>query len=230
VVQNRPDRQKIRWEHLVSAGRLCVSNLSLVFLAHDILIRVRPVPATGSPVTLTLPNQVEPGDYLVRHEIISLQLAVSLGGAEFYPSCTQIRVGGSQTGTPNQTVSFPGAYSDNDPGIYDPNVYNSGSSYVFPGPPVSNLASSSDMSTSNGGQNNGNPSSSPTSPASPASPDSTTTGKGAKPTQSGAQGTKSSDRLCTLQRRNAPLARRSGLAQHMRNNLMRALRNPFRHS
>jgi hypothetical protein len=80
-------------------------------------------PANGNPVTLTLPTNVEPGDYLVRHEIISL------------------RVGGSQSGTPNQTVSFPCAYSDTDPGILDPNVYNPGSPYVFPGPPVSNLAS-----------------------------------------------------------------------------------------
>ncbi|KAH9966982.1 glycosyl hydrolase family 61-domain-containing protein [Russula compacta] len=61
----------------------------------------------GSPVSLTLPTNVATGGYLVRQEIISLQLAVSLGGAEFYPSCTQIRVGGSQTGTPNQTVPFP---------------------------------------------------------------------------------------------------------------------------
>ncbi|KAI9437318.1 glycosyl hydrolase family 61-domain-containing protein [Lactarius indigo] len=105
----------------------------------------------GSPVAVTLPTEVAPGDYLVRHEIIALHLAVSLGGAEFYPSCTQIRVGGSQSGTPNQTVSFPGAYSDNDPGIYDPNVYDNNAPYVFPGPPVSNLASPADMANPNGG-------------------------------------------------------------------------------
>jgi Auxiliary Activity family 9 (formerly GH61) len=91
----------------------------------------------GKPASVTLPTQVAPGDYLVRHEIIA-HLTVTLGGAEFYPSCTQIRVGGSQTGTPNQTVSFPGAYSDNDPGIIDPSIYSSGASYAFPGGPVSN--------------------------------------------------------------------------------------------
>ncbi|KAF8269944.1 glycoside hydrolase, partial [Lactarius quietus] len=99
--------------------------------------------ANGTPVSLTLPTQVASGQYLVRHEIIGLQNAGSQGGAEFYPSCSQINVGGSQTGTPNQTVSFPGAYSDTDPGILDPDVYNPGSSYIFPGPPVSNLASPS---------------------------------------------------------------------------------------
>ena len=59
---------------------------------------------------------------MLRHEIIALHLATSLGGAEFYPSCTQLRVGGSGSGTPNQTVSFPGAYKDTDPGIFDANV------------------------------------------------------------------------------------------------------------
>lgn len=36
--------------------------------------------------------------------------------------CTQVMIGGSGSGTPNPTVSFPGAYSDSDPGIYDPSV------------------------------------------------------------------------------------------------------------
>lgn len=88
---------------------------------------------------VTLPQNLSPGGYLIRHEvsfsqyvtcsdselffqIIALQLAVSVGGAEFYPMCTQVMIGGSSSGTPSPTVSFPGAYSDTDPGIYDPNV------------------------------------------------------------------------------------------------------------
>ena len=55
-------------------------------------------------------------------QLIALQIAVSLGGAEFYPSCTQVRVSGSGNGAPNSTVSFPGAYSDTDPGILTPDV------------------------------------------------------------------------------------------------------------
>ncbi|OBZ79544.1 Endoglucanase-7 [Grifola frondosa] len=97
----------------------------------------------GDSFTVVLPQSLAPGDYLIRHEIIALQLAVSVGGAEFYPSCTQVRVGGSASGTPQSTVLFPGAYSDTDPGIYDPSVYNPGSDYVFPGPPISNLAAAS---------------------------------------------------------------------------------------
>jgi hypothetical protein len=150
---------------------------------------------------------------------------VTLGGAEFYPSCTQVRIGGSQTGTPNQTVLFPGAYNDNDPGIYDPNVYASGAAYTFPGPPVSNLASPADMSgqlspSSGGPSGNSSPSS---------------TAKGSKPTSttgSGAQPTAQTpfNRVCKLQKRDASsLSRRgTGLAQHKRRtSFMRAIRDVF---
>ena len=77
----------------------------------------------------------------MRHEIIALHLAATLMTAEFSPNCVQLRVGGSGTGVPEDRdlVSFPGGYSDNDPGIYDPDVYNPSLNvglYVFPGPPL----------------------------------------------------------------------------------------------
>ncbi|KAI0075703.1 hypothetical protein K474DRAFT_1366211 [Panus rudis PR-1116 ss-1] len=101
----------------------------------------------GKSYTITLPNNIAPGGYLVRHEIIALHLAVTMGGAEFYPSCTQIQIGGNGDGKPDSTVSFPGAYSDSDPGIYDPNIYDTSANYTFPGGPLSNLAASSDSIT-----------------------------------------------------------------------------------
>ncbi|KAG6809338.1 hypothetical protein H0H92_000643, partial [Tricholoma furcatifolium] len=101
------------------------------------------------PVNVTLPPTLAAGNYMIRHEIIALHLAITVGGAEFYPSCTQITVGGSQTGGPtdDELVSFPGAYSDTDPGIYDPDVFNAGSSYTFPGPPIAAFAASSASNT-----------------------------------------------------------------------------------
>ncbi|KAF8472202.1 glycosyl hydrolase family 61-domain-containing protein [Russula ochroleuca] len=184
----------------------------------------------GQPISVTLPTQVAPGDYLVRNEIIALHLAETLGGAEFYPSCTQIRVGGSQTGTPNQTALFPGAYNDNDPGIFDPNIYTNGAPYTFPGPPVSNLASPADMT----GQlsNNGNSS----SPSGNSSPSSTT--KNGKPTSSangsGPQATAQAplNRVCKLQKRDGSLSRRgTDIAAHKRRtSFMRAIRDVFFYS
>jgi hypothetical protein len=185
----------------------------------------------GSPVSVTLPTQITPGDYLVRHELIALHLATTVGGAEFYPSCTQIRVGGSQTDTPNQTVSFPGAYTDNDPGIYDPSVYSNGALYTFPGGPVSNLASPADMS----GQLSGNgSSSSPTGNSTPSSTANsgklTSTNGAGSGAGAGAQSPLS--RVCKLQKRDAPLSRRdTGVAQRKRRmTLMRALRHVIYHS
>ena len=66
-----------------------------------------------------------------------------MGGAEFYPSCSQLRVGGDKTGAPHESdlVSLPGAYSDADPGIYTPNVYNPGFTYIFPGPSIASFIS-----------------------------------------------------------------------------------------
>ncbi|KAI9452113.1 glycosyl hydrolase family 61-domain-containing protein [Lactarius psammicola] len=182
----------------------------------------------GSPVSVTLPTDVEPGDYLVRHEIIALHLAVSRGGAEFYPSCTQIRVGGSQSGTPDQTVSFPGAYNDNDPGIFVPNVYDTNSPYDFPGPPVSNLASPADSLNTNGGDQSSSSVSPATTTTTSRRPTGTSTSSGsdADPTQS-----PSSNSVCRLKKRDASLARRSSLAQHKRRtSFMRALRDAVRHS
>ncbi|OJT10798.1 Endoglucanase-7 [Trametes pubescens] len=114
----------------------------------------------GQTYSMTLPDNIVPGDYLIRHEIIALQLAVSMGGAEFYPSCTQVRVSGNGNGAPNATVSFPGAYSDSDPGIFDPNVYNPGSSYTFPGPAIASFV------TDNGNGASTNPSPSASAPVS----------------------------------------------------------------
>ncbi|OSC98645.1 lytic polysaccharide monooxygenase [Trametes coccinea BRFM310] len=93
----------------------------------------------GKPAEIQLPSNIAPGEYLIRHEILALHTAMSLGGAEFYPSCTQLKISGSQTGTPNETVSFPGAYSDTDPGILI-DAYDLKTAYIFPGPAVSNLA------------------------------------------------------------------------------------------
>lgn len=79
---------------------------------------------SGSPVTVTIPSTLAPGNYLLRSEVIALQLAMTQGGAEFYPACIQLSVGGSQTGQPtsSEEVAFPGGYSDTDPGILTPNV------------------------------------------------------------------------------------------------------------
>jgi len=92
---------------------------------------------------------------LVRHELIAMQLGMSPGGAEFYPACLQIRLAAPSSGSPaplpsgDLVVNFPGGYSDTDPGILDPDVYNPGSNYTFPGPALISSAVA-DPSSSDG--------------------------------------------------------------------------------
>ncbi|KAF9488787.1 hypothetical protein BDN71DRAFT_1477620 [Pleurotus eryngii] len=99
----------------------------------------------GAPATVPIPSNLAAGNYLLRHEIIALHLGTSLGGAEFYPSCTQITVTGNGNGqaSKNELVSFPGAYKDNDKGIFFPDAFNSNADYPFPGPRVAALVASS---------------------------------------------------------------------------------------
>jgi len=54
----------------------------------------------GEVANVTLPSNIAPGNYIIRHEIIALHLANTLGGAEFYPSCSQLSLSGSGKGAP----------------------------------------------------------------------------------------------------------------------------------
>jgi hypothetical protein len=55
----------------------------------------------------------------------------------FYISCSQLNVVGGGSGSPGPLVSFPGAYTGNEPGI-KLDIYNvpAGFTYVPPGPSV----------------------------------------------------------------------------------------------
>ncbi|KAI0716970.1 glycosyl hydrolase family 61-domain-containing protein [Earliella scabrosa] len=83
--------------------------------------------------TFKVPANLAPGNYLVRAEAIALHTAGGVGGAQFYMSCFQVNVGGSGSAAGSPTVSFPGAYSAQDPGILI-NIYQQLNSYVIPGP------------------------------------------------------------------------------------------------
>jgi hypothetical protein len=117
----------------------------------------------GKMVGVTLPSNIAPGEYLVQHTVLALHIASNARGAEFYPGCVQVKVGGSGTGKPsaNELVKIPGAYKDNDKGILINAFTNA--PYPFPGPAVSKLAGSGGPAPppapptgGNGGNGNGN--------------------------------------------------------------------------
>jgi len=67
----------------------------------------------GASWTVTIPA-LKPGEYILRHEILGLHVAGTRMGAQFYPSCVQIKVGGSGTKTLPSGVGLPGAYDPDD--------------------------------------------------------------------------------------------------------------------
>lgn len=95
----------------------------------------------GIPMNVQIPSSLAPGNYLIRQEIIALHLATQKGGHEHYPSCTQLRVGGHQTGRPAEKdlVNIPGAYYDDHPGLWVKNLWEHGLKYQVPGPAVATI-------------------------------------------------------------------------------------------
>jgi len=89
--------------------------------------------------SFNIPSCLPSGDYLFRIEHVALHGAGQAGGAQFYISCAQITVSagsGSKSPSGNQLVSFPGAYSADDPGLLV-NIYNTGGkAYTPAGPSV----------------------------------------------------------------------------------------------
>jgi hypothetical protein len=59
--------------------------------------------------SITIPKNLKPGNYLIRHEIIMIELMPP----QFYPECAHLTVSGDGDKLPSdeELVSFPGAYS-----------------------------------------------------------------------------------------------------------------------
>ena len=61
--------------------------------------------------TFTIPKSLPSGQYLVRVEQISLHVASTYGGAQFYIGCAQVNVVNGGSGSPGPLVSIPGVYT-----------------------------------------------------------------------------------------------------------------------
>jgi len=93
-------------------------------------------------VPTTIPANILPGKYLIRHEPLFYWKELYFpnnnwfepAGYQFYPNCAQLHVIGTGTKLPpkEDLVSFPGAYSLNDPGVYYRSSYPYGFEFVGP--------------------------------------------------------------------------------------------------
>lgn len=82
----------------------------------------------------TIPADIAPGNYVLRHEIIALHSAYDTNGAQNYPQCINLIVTGSGTAEPAGVVGTA-LYKNTDAGILI-DIYKSLDSYVIPGPAV----------------------------------------------------------------------------------------------
>lgn len=85
----------------------------------------------------TIPENVPPGEYLVRVEHIGLHEGFQ-GRAQFYIECAQLKINGPGGGTPGPLVKIPGVYNADDPGIHYDKWTPNPAAYVMPGPAVWN--------------------------------------------------------------------------------------------
>jgi hypothetical protein len=93
---------------------------------------------------VTIPNDIKAGEYLLRHELISLHGAhTAAEGAQYYPACIQIKVTGGGNANPATTKATSlYTYNDGLVNIYEPFDKHGIASYKIPGPALYKAGSS----------------------------------------------------------------------------------------
>ncbi|KAK6495285.1 hypothetical protein TWF481_003312 [Arthrobotrys musiformis] len=90
-----------------------------------------------------LPTNLASGEYLLRSEMLALHASQTLGGAQFYIGCIQLKITGPG-GNCSPTYKLPGAYKATDNNIYVSDFYYGfvPSTYSAPGPAVATCSGS----------------------------------------------------------------------------------------
>ncbi|PSK56567.1 Structural maintenance of chromosomes protein 4 [Elsinoe australis] len=83
---------------------------------------------------MKLPTDMAAGNYVLRHEIIALQGADNVNGAQCYPSCINFEVTGPGPKTYSEGTSPTTFYDAKDPGIKILVFYDATKNYTIPGP------------------------------------------------------------------------------------------------
>ncbi|EHL00451.1 putative endoglucanase-4 [Glarea lozoyensis 74030] len=86
--------------------------------------------ANNNTWAVTIPSDIAPGHYVLRHEIIALHSAGETNGAQNYPQCFNLEVTGSGTATPSGTLGTA-LYTADEAGILV-NIYQTIASYLVP--------------------------------------------------------------------------------------------------
>lgn len=97
--------------------------------------------ANNNSWTVTIPSNIAPGKYVLRHDTIALHAAFDVGGSQAYPQCFNLEITGSGSNTLSSGTLGTALYNDADPGIHL-SIYQKLSSYIIPGPPLIDGSSS----------------------------------------------------------------------------------------
>ena len=130
------DSATLKWSKIDELGWMNSSDPDGLKLggtwASDVLRR------NGASWMIRVPDELEEGEYVLRHEIIALHVAEQMNGAQAYPQCVNLKVAGRANG---KGKSLDGGvlgrelYAKDDKGILV-NVHGSIIEYQIPGPKV----------------------------------------------------------------------------------------------
>jgi hypothetical protein len=130
------DMTTLEWFKVGELGQLELSTVGGTAgkWAADLLFEHK----TNLTWTVTVPEEIKPGNYILRHEIISLHMGGAENSTQMYPQCINLKVAGNGTVSP-KGLPGPKLYSAQDPGIVY-NIYidywNPQTVYRIPGPPL----------------------------------------------------------------------------------------------
>ncbi|CAM1508189.1 Fc.00g050370.m01.CDS01 [Cosmosporella sp. VM-42] len=96
--------------------------------ADDVLVE------NGYTWNVKIPENIQAGNYVLRHEIIALHNAIDENGAQNYPQCFNLKITSDGEDSPNGYLGTE-LYDANDPGILV-NVYAGSGDYEVPGPTI----------------------------------------------------------------------------------------------
>ncbi|KAF4982771.1 hypothetical protein FZEAL_1672 [Fusarium zealandicum] len=119
------DKETLKFFKIAEAGLVDGTSNPGTYAADELV-------KNGNGWMVTVPENVKPGFYVLRHEIIALHSGGQENGAQNYPQCFNLEVTGSGTEQPEGTLGTE-LYKSDDEGILF-NIYGQISEYPIPGP------------------------------------------------------------------------------------------------
>jgi hypothetical protein len=146
------DKETLEWFKIDEAGLIDGSSAPGQWATDELI-------AADGKWSVTIPESLAPGQYVLRHEIIALHSAGDTNGAQNYPQCFNLEVTGSGTASP-EGVLGTALYTPEDAGI-KVGIYSAlGDSYEIPGPALWDGASSGSSGPATGNSTSSSTSSS----------------------------------------------------------------------